>query len=80
MEPEVRITGEAVSEFSIRLQNLTCVKARVEIKATDKHGKVLAIDRQTEVVVDLNEILGGKKALQLATEKLAARMIPVLAQ
>ena len=39
-EPEVRLEGEAFSEFATRHGNLISVKARVEVKAVDpKHGR-----------------------------------------
>jgi hypothetical protein len=59
--------------------DLTPVKARVELKAVDrKTGKVLAADRQNAVVVDLSEQIAGKLALQLAANQLAERVIPKL--
>ena len=36
-------------------------------------GKILAIDRQTEVAVDLSENVAGKSAIQKATYNLAGR-------
>ena len=41
-------------------------------------GKVLAADRQTAVVVDLNEQIAGKLALQDAAAQIARRMLPKL--
>lgn len=76
---DVIISGEGFSEFSGRLGNLCSVKARVEIKAVDrKSGKVLAVDRQTTVVVDLSEQIAGKSALQQAGAVLAERLLPKL--
>ena len=61
------VTGEAFSEFAGRHGDLVSVKARVEVKAVDrKTGKVLAVDRQTAVAVDLAEQVAGKTALQEA--------------
>lgn len=73
------ITGQGISEFAARNKNLISVKARLEVKVTDKQGNIIAIDRQTIVKVDLNEILAGKAALQEAAQKIAGRIIKKIA-
>jgi hypothetical protein len=76
---DIEITGEAFSEFGMRKGNLVSCKGRVELKATDKAtGRVLFIDRQTSVAVDLSEHLAGKTALQDAAAKLTERLLPKL--
>jgi hypothetical protein len=76
---DIEITGEAFSEFGMRKGNLVSCKGRVELKATDKAtGRVLFIDRQTTVAVDLSEHLAGKTALQDAAAKLTERLLPAL--
>lgn len=80
-DSSVVVSGEAFSEFAVRRGNFVSVKARVEIKAVDKKsGEVLATDRETVIEVDLAEHIAGKKALQNASAKIAARMIPKLAK
>jgi hypothetical protein len=76
---DVEIQGEGFSEFGMRKGNLVSCKARVELKAIDKAtGKVLFVDRQTAVAVDLSEHLAGKAALQTAAAKLTERLLPEL--
>ena len=76
-QADVTITGEGFSEFATRRGNLVSVKARLELKATDRAtGKVLAVDRQVTVAVDLTEQIAGKSALQQAAMDIALRMLP----
>lgn len=75
-DADIIIKGEGFSEFSTRRGNLISIKARLEIKAVDKEGNILAVDRQTDVQVGLAEQVTGKKALQEASAKIAERMLP----
>ncbi len=77
--PDVRITGEAFSEFGARRGNLVSSVARVEIKAVDRNGNLVAVDRQRGVAVDLAENVAAKEALQNAALKLLDRLVPKLA-
>ena len=79
VKPDIQIMGEAFSEFGMRKGNLVSCKARVELKAIDKtSGRIIFIDRQTSVAVDLSEHLAGKTAIQEAAAKLTERMLPKL--
>lgn len=78
-DADVVLAGEGFSQFASRHGNLVSVKARLEVKALDRtSGKVLAIDRQTSVAVDLAEQIAGKTALQDAAASIAERILPKL--
>jgi len=77
----IEITGEALSEFGMRKGSLQSCRARIEIKARDvASGKIIAVDRQTSVAVDLAEHVAAKTALQNGADELAERVIPKLVQ
>lgn len=79
VKADVMISGEGISTFAARRGGLMTVKARLEIKAVERAtDKVLAVDRQTVVVVDLSEPLAGKAALQEAAADIAERLLPKL--
>jgi hypothetical protein len=76
---DVLVTGEGFSEVAGRAGGLVSVRARVEVKAVDRRsGKVLAVDRQTVLLVDVSEQVAGKTALQNAAADLAERILPKL--
>jgi hypothetical protein len=78
-QADIVISGEGFSELAGRVGNLTSVKARVELKAVDRAtSRVIAIDREVALNVDLTEQIAGKKALQDAAVALAERVLPKL--
>ncbi|MEY2466690.1 MAG: hypothetical protein QOD03_1211, partial [Verrucomicrobiota bacterium] len=69
----------AFSEFGMRKGNLQSCRARIEIKAREvESGKILAVDRQTSVAIDLAEHIAAKTALQNGAGELAERLLPKL--
>lgn len=77
---DFEITGEAFSALGVRRGNLISCKARIEIKAQSKSdGKIIAVDRETSVAVDITEQTAAKNALQNAAAELASRLAPKLA-
>ena len=78
-QPDIAVTGDAFSEMAGRRGNLVSCRSRMEIKVTQPAtGKLLRVDRQTDVAVDLAENIAGKTALQNAALKLIDRIVPVL--
>ena len=76
---DIIIEGEGFSEFALRRGNLVSVKARLEVKARDTAtDKIIAVDRQTAIVVDLTEQIAGKAALERAAAEIAERLLPKL--
>jgi len=77
--PDIEITGEAFSALGTRQGNLISCKARIELKVRDLNkGKILAVDRQTSVAVDITEQTAAKSALENGAVQLAERILPKL--
>jgi len=77
---DVEITGDAFSAFGLRKGNLISCKARVEIKAQQRTGEIVTVDRQMSVAVDITEQTAAKRALENAAVELAARVLPKLSK
>ena len=75
-DAEIKITGEGFSEFATRKGDIVSVKARLEVKAVDKDGSIVAVDRQTDVNAGTAEQTTAKAALQEASAQIAERLIP----
>ena len=76
-DADILIQGEAFSEHAMQHGNLISVKGRLEVRAIDQStGKIVAVDRQTTVVVDLTEQIAAKNALQEAGAIIAERPLP----
>jgi hypothetical protein len=80
-KPDVEITGEAFSAFGLRKGNLISCRSRVELKVQERRdGKILAVDRQTSVAVDIAEQTAAKNALENAADEIAERVLSKLIQ
>lgn len=79
-DADILIKGEGFSEFASRRGDMVSVRARLEVKATDKNGKIIVSDRQTAINVGLAENITGKSALQKASAQIAERIIPKIAK
>ena len=76
-DADILIQGKAFSKHTVQHGNLISVKARMEVKAIDHAtGKIVAVDRQTTVAVDLTEQIAAKNAFQEARAEIAERMLP----
>jgi hypothetical protein len=75
---DFQITGEALGENGGRIGAFFSGVARAEIKVLDKDGKIVMIDRQTEVVPGLSINIACKSALAQAGRQLAKRILPRL--
>ena len=78
---DVLITGDAVSADSPKAGKLFSGHAVLEIKVQQRTtGKILSLDWQEGVAVDSSEAMAIKQALQNATDDLAEKLLPLLAQ
>lgn len=74
--PDIKVVGEAFSEFGLREGDLISCKARIEVKAVEQTtGKILTIDRETEVSADISKQVASKLAMEKAGRKLGERLV-----
>lgn len=80
-KPDIEITGEAFSAYGMRKGNLISCRSRIELKAHERtSGKILAVDSQTSVAVDIAEQTAAKTSLENAAVDIAERLLPKLAR
>jgi len=78
-KPDLEISGEAFSAYGMQKGNLISCKSRIEIKVRGTASeKILFVDRQTSVGVDIAEQTAAKTALENAADLLAERLLPKL--
>ena len=75
---DFQIVGEAFGENGGKVGAFFSGVARAEIKVLTKDGKLLMVDRQTEVVPALSINVACKSALQQAGLQLSKRILPRL--
>ena len=79
--PDMIITGEATASGGVQQGNLFSCSADVEVQAQERaSGKIIAIAHQQSVALDIGKETAATMALQNATDELAERLLPLLAQ
>jgi TolB-like protein len=80
-KPDVYLTGAAVSAITATNGGFFSAHATLEIKAQERStGKILLFDRQENIAADVGQQMAARKALENATDELAARLLPLLTQ
>lgn len=79
-QPDLILTGNALSEFAVQRQNLVGVRGRVALNAKKRDGTLIVADTQTVSKVDLTEQIAGKVAVEEAALSLAERILPTIVQ
>ncbi len=78
---DILITGDAFLADSPKAGKLFSGHAILQIKVQQKTtGKIVSLDRQEGVAVDSSKAMATKQALQNATDDLAERLLPLLAE
>jgi hypothetical protein len=77
---DILITGDALTSSEVQVGNLISANATIEIKARDRvSGKILMLDLQKSVAVDVTKQTAMEQSLKNATDLLAERLLPALA-
>lgn len=80
-KPDVIVAGNAAVAGSGKTGGLFSCHATIELKAQDRMtGKILTMDRQEGIAVDIAKQSAEKAALENAVDGLAERLLPLLAQ
>ncbi|HVU09534.1 MAG TPA: CsgG/HfaB family protein [Verrucomicrobiae bacterium] len=80
-KPDVIISGEAIAATTAKNGSFFLSHATLEIKAQERTtGKIISFDRQENVAADIGEQMAARKALENATDEMAERLLPLLAQ
>jgi len=73
---DVIVLGEAASETVRRTEDLVTCQARVELRCVDRAtGQILNVEHATASAAAVGEHAAGKKAIALAVDQLAERLI-----
>ena len=80
-KPDIIITGIASSDWGLKHGELYSCRSLIEIKVQKRRtGDLLNFDRQENEAVDIGKYTAAKKAMLIATDNLAERLLPLLAQ
>ena len=79
--PDIIITGTAIAAGGEKTGNVYSSRATVEIKVLERaSGKIVLIDRQESIGLDIGKQTAARVALQNAADELAGRLLPMLAE
>jgi hypothetical protein len=80
-KPDVYLTGDAVAAITATNGGFFSSHATLEIKAQERAtGKILSFDRQENTAADVGQQMAARKALENASDAVAGRLLPLLAQ
>lgn len=80
-QPDVIITGSAMSAGGQKNGSLCTCRATLDIKAQERTtGKYIAVERQESSATDISRQIAARQALAKAADELAGRLLPLLAE